>query len=96
MSAKRRVRGDLRPDEIPDVDVFTSVRAKRLRFGAVPDTRLWFEGEPEERSSSETERENLPDEVEPEVTYRDVTVRWRARSRLVHPTDPDIETDGDA
>lgn len=95
MSAKRRVRGGLGPDEIPEVDVFTSVRAERLRFGAVPDTRVWFEGEPGERSSSETEREGLPDEVEPGVDYRDVAVRWRARSRVVHPTDPDVETEDD-
>ena len=31
--------------------------------------------------------ENLPEQVEPEVTYRDVAVRWRARSRIVHPAD---------
>lgn len=80
-------REELSEDEIPDVDVFTSVRAEQLRFGIVPETRVWFEGEPGYRSSSQTERENLPDEVEPEVTYRDVKVSWRARARIVHPTD---------
>jgi hypothetical protein len=90
----RRAWGDLGPDEVPDVDVFTSVRAKRLRFGTVPESRVWFEGEPAERSSSETERENLPDEVEPDVTYRDVAVRWRARSRIVHPTDDPEDKQG--
>ena len=95
MSVERRRRGDLGPDEIPDVDVFTSVRAKQLRFGTVPQTRLWFEGDPGERSSSETERENLPEEVDPDVTYRDIAVRWRARSRIVHPTDADVESDED-
>lgn len=93
MSHERRVRGDLDPNDVPDVDVFTSVRAKRVRFGAVPETRVWFEGEPGERSSSETERENLPEEVEPDVTYRDVSVRWRVRSRIVHPTDPEAADD---
>jgi hypothetical protein len=73
--------------DLPDIDVSTGVRAKKLRFGAVPRTRVWFEGEPGEESSTEAERENLPDEVEPGVTYRDVTVRWSARSRIVHPTD---------
>jgi hypothetical protein len=76
-------------DEIPDVDVSTSVRARELRFGIVPETKVSFEGEPAVRSSSGTERENLPDEVEPGVTYRDIGVRWRARARIVHPTDPD-------
>lgn len=73
----------------PDVDISTSLRARQLRFGKVPETRVWFEGEPDERSSSESERENLPDEVEPGVAYRDVGVRWSARSRIVHPADPD-------
>lgn len=72
-----------------DIDVSTSVRAKKLRFGTKPETKVWFEGEPEHRSSSETERENLPEEVEPGVDYRDVTVRWRARASIVHPTDRD-------
>jgi hypothetical protein len=75
--------------EIPDIDISTSVRAKKLRFETVPETKVWFEGEPGERSSSETERENLPDEVEPGVDYRDIAVRWSARSRIAHPTDPD-------
>jgi hypothetical protein len=66
-----------------------SVKARQLKFGRVPETRVWFEGDPGERSSSETERQNLPEEVEPGVTYRDVRVRWNARSRLVHPVDED-------
>jgi hypothetical protein len=73
----------------PDIEISTRVRAKELRFGTVPSVKVWFEGEPDHESSSRTERENLPDEVEPDVTYRDVEVRWRARSRIIHPTDPD-------
>jgi hypothetical protein len=87
--AKKRRRGKLAEDEVADVDVFTSVRARELRFGKVPETKLSFEGDPAERSSSETERENLPDEVKPGETYRDVRIGWRARSRVVHPSDPD-------
>jgi len=75
--------------KVPDVDVTAAVRAKELRFGKVPKTRVWFEGEPEEESMSETKRKNLPDEVEPGVTYRDVEVSWFAASRIVHPTDPE-------
>ncbi|HEX7058809.1 MAG TPA: hypothetical protein VF176_03060 [Solirubrobacterales bacterium] len=89
MAGERRRRGDLGDDEVPDVEIHTGVRAKELRFGVVPEAKVWFEGEPAERSSSETERENLPEEVEPDVSYRDVRVRWRAGSRIVHPTDPD-------
>ena len=75
-------------DELPDVEVFTSVHARELRFGTIPETRVSFEGEPAVEARSCTERENLPDELEPRVTYRDIGVRWRARARIVHPTDP--------
>jgi hypothetical protein len=40
------------------------------------------EEQPEVEAGSATERENLPDEVEPEVTYRDVRVRWHAAARI--------------
>ena len=79
---------ELPDEENADVEVFTSVRADELRFESVPKTDVSFEGEPAERSSSKTERDNLPDEVEAGVTYRDIGVRWRARSRIVHPSDP--------
>jgi hypothetical protein len=78
---------ELADDEPADVEVFTKVRARSVRHGTRPQTKVWFEGEPAELSSTRTERENLPDEVEPGVTYRNVEVRWQARSRIVHPTD---------
>jgi hypothetical protein len=36
-------------------------------------------------AESVSERDNLPDAVEPGVTYRDVSVRWRASLRLDDP-----------
>jgi hypothetical protein len=83
---------ELSDDEVGDVEIFTGVRADELRFGKVPETKVRFEGEPAERSSSKTERKNLPDEVEAGVTYRNVEVRWQARSRIVHPADADDST----
>ena len=85
---------ELSDSEPGDVEVFTGVRARQLRFGTSPEAKVWFEGDPEERSVSRTDRENLPDEVEPGVDYRDVKVRWTARSRIVHPTDPDEADEG--
>jgi hypothetical protein len=79
---------ELPEDEVPDVDVSTWVRAKELRFGIVPEVKIWFAGEPGFRASSRTEKENLPDDVEPGVTYRDAEARWEARAKIVHPTDP--------
>ena len=72
--------------ERPDIEVGAVVRAKRLRFEKVPDTEVDFHGD--EESVSGTERENLPDEVEPGVEYRDVRVRWRAAARLSEDSPP--------
>jgi hypothetical protein len=85
---EKKALSGLSDEEVADVEVFTAVRADELRFGTVPETKVSFEGEPAERSSSKAERENLPDEVEAGVTYRNIEVRWRARSRIVHPSDP--------
>jgi hypothetical protein len=79
------------PDRVEDADVEigASVTAKRLRFREKPKTQVEIHGElhePEGHGELETasgsERQNLPDEVEPGVTYRDVRVRWRAAARL--------------
>ncbi len=82
-------KGD--PDRIerPDVEIGASVKAKSLRFREKPRTDVDVHGEvvePDRREDIETtsgsERRNLPEEVEPGVTYRDVTVRWRAAARI--------------
>jgi hypothetical protein len=67
----------------PDVEI--GARCWRLRFRKRPKVKVEFagEGHRETRSASESERVNLPEQVEPGVTYRDVEVRWRAGSRIV-------------
>jgi hypothetical protein len=62
----------------PDVEVAAAIRAKEVRFECKPEVRV---------SAHEivSERENLPDELEPGVTYRDVAVRWRASARIRDP-----------
>jgi hypothetical protein len=62
----------------PDIEMGAVVKAKRLRFKRVPETDVDVGNDGE----SGSERENLPDEVEPGVTYRDVRVRWGAAARL--------------
>jgi hypothetical protein len=76
-----------RPREEPraDVEIGAAARARKLRFRNKPRTEVDFEGSPDYESDSHTERENLPDEVEPGVTYRDVRVRWRGGARIVEP-----------
>jgi hypothetical protein len=79
----------------PDVEIGAAASAKKLRFRRKPkvevkthadheiDPRVREELERvEAEGGSHSERENLPDEVEPGVTYRDVRVRWRAGARL--------------
>jgi hypothetical protein len=79
----------------PDVEIGAAASAKKLRFKRKPrvevNTYAHSELDPElaremekieGEAGSHTERENLPDEVEPGVTYRDVRVRWRAAARL--------------
>ena len=68
--------------EVADVEIGAAASAKRLRFRTRPDTEVRFGGSPEIDSDSHTERENLPDEVEPGKTYRDVRVRWTAGARI--------------
>ena len=66
----------------PDIEIGATVKAKRLRFNGQPETEVRFEGEPEIDCVSGSERENLPETVEPGVTYHDVRVRWRAAAKL--------------
>ena len=65
-----------------DFELGASVRAGRLRFEHEPQAEVNFTGDPDLDTASHTERENLPEEVMPDVTYRDVRVRWRATARL--------------
>jgi hypothetical protein len=83
-------KGD--PDRIdePDVGIGARVSARELRFRGKPQTHVELYGEIAERgrrrepaeTASGSERENLPDEVEPGVTYRDIDISWRATARL--------------
>jgi len=69
-------------DREPDVEIAASVRAKELRFEYKPEVRIGAYADAPASAEHVTERENLPDEVEPGVTYRDIAVRWRLAARL--------------
>jgi hypothetical protein len=71
----------------PDLDFFTSVKAKELRFGRVPEKKVDYYGEPADETEVEVERDNIPEEPEEGVTYRDVKVRWSVAQRIVHPSE---------
>ena len=81
----------------PDIEIGAVVKAKKLRFKKVPKTDVEFTKEshvelegasPEIETASGSKRENLPDEVEPGKTYRDVHIRWGAAAKI-KPPDPD-------
>jgi hypothetical protein len=82
MTGRRSHRPNERP---PDVEIAADARVRRLRFDRVPESEVRFPGGSDVESDSSSERENLPDQVEPGVTYRDAEVRWRAQSRIVEP-----------
>jgi hypothetical protein len=76
----------------PDLDFFTSVKAKEVTFGKVPEKKVRYYGEPDHETEVEVERENIPEEPEEGVTYRDVKVDWTVAQRIVHPIeDDDVE-----
>jgi hypothetical protein len=98
MSRDRPPRGE------PDIEIGAAVRARKLRFRSKPKTKVEFDGHTRVRSDeriedveieseSGSERHNLPEEVEPGVTYRNVEVGWAARARAVMPED--VEGEGE-
>jgi hypothetical protein len=69
----------------PDVELKLSVRAEEIRFECKPEVEVEVYADSPATAESQSERENLPDELEPGVTYRDVAVRWRVAARLNEP-----------
>ena len=64
----------------PDIEIGARARARRVEFEDVPDTETRFSGS--YRAETLDERENLPEQVEPGVTYRDVQVSWKTTVRI--------------
>jgi hypothetical protein len=78
----------------PDLDFFTSVKAKEVKFGKVPEKRkVTYYGDPDHETEAEVERENIPEEPAEGVTYRDIKVDWSVAQRIVHPADAEDEED---
>lgn len=76
----------------PDLDFSTSVKAKEVRFGRVPGRRkVTYYGNPDHATRAKVERENIPEEPEAGVTYREVEVDWSVAQRIVHPADDEGE-----
>jgi hypothetical protein len=74
-------------DREPDVEIAAAVRADELRFECKPEVEVSAYADSPAEAESGSERENLPDELEPGVTYRDFAIRWRVAARLKDPDD---------
>ena len=72
-------------DREPDVEIAAAVRIDELRFECKPEGDVVAYADSPASAESVSERENLPDELEPGVTYRDFAVRWRVSARLKDP-----------
>lgn len=69
------------PDvENADFSITAHVKARSLKFDAVPNVRVEFFGHPERTTIWDAQRENLPTPVQPGVTYRNIGIRLKITS----------------
>ena len=67
----------------PDIALDADVRMRELRFEEVPDPEVCFRGNTGRNSVWGSGRENLPDEVQEGVVYRNARVQLRIASQIV-------------
>ena len=67
----------------PDIAFDADVRMRELYFEEVPDPEVYFRGNTRRNSVWGSRRENLPDEVQEGVVYRDARIRVRVASEVV-------------
>ena len=71
----------------PDLEIAAAVRADEVRFECTPHVDVVAYADVPAFAEWESQRDNLPDAVQPGVTYRDVAVCWRVAVRLRDPDD---------
>lgn len=86
--------GARRPERPESADIaFTAeVRARQLRFREAPETRTEFTGAPAYESATDSDRVNLPQRVEKDITYRDVRVDYQLAVKVIYR--PQADSDG--
>lgn len=72
----------------PDIALGANVKMRELYFERAPDPEVRFRGNTRRNSVWESRRENLPEEVQEGVVYRDAGVRLRIASEVIG-SDPD-------
>jgi len=73
----------------PDIALDTNVRMRELRFERAPEPKVRFRGNTRRNSVWGSERDNLPDEVQEGVIYRDAGIRSRIATEIVD-SDPEF------
>ena len=73
--------------ENPDIALDADVRMRELHFEEAPDPKVRFRGNTGRNSVWRSTRENLPDEVQEGVVYRDARVHLRIASEIAN-SDP--------
>lgn len=76
----------------PDLEWFASAKAEEVTFGKLSDERkVTYAEEPDAETEVTVERENIPEEPDVGVTYRNVKVDWTVLQRIVHPIEEEDE-----
>ena len=70
------------PEDSPDIEIRSTVRAASLLFHIASDSQVRFSGTPGRESLSKSSRTNLADPVGEEVSYEDVRVDYRLANTL--------------
>jgi hypothetical protein len=72
-----------------DLELTARAEVRELRFEKVPETETRFRGDLSQRSSSESRRRNLPDEVQSGVEYSEAGIEWRTSGYIEDSESPD-------
>ena len=80
--------------ENPDIALDADVRMRELHFEEAPDPKVRFRGNTGRNSVWKSTRENLPDEVQEGVVYRDPRVRLQIASEIAN-SDPGFGNSSD-
>ena len=78
----------------PDIALDADVRTRELYFEEAPEPEVRFRGNTRRNSVWESRREELPDEVQEGVAYRDARVRLRIATEVVN-SDPGFRNSSD-
>ena len=70
--------------ENPDIALDADVRMRELHFQEAPDPKVRFRGNTGRNSVWKSTRENLPDEVQEGVVYRNARVRLQIATEIAN------------